>query len=69
MSSPTGSTGDGSLAARSLAPDAEVFVSDLSGNASVVVRARAEDEAAAEQLERDLRLRSYELLRAEGVYA
>jgi small conductance mechanosensitive channel len=54
---------------RSLAPDAEVFVSDLSGDASVVVRARAQDEAAAEQLERDLRLRSYELLRAEGVYA
>jgi small-conductance mechanosensitive channel len=54
---------------RSLATDAEVFVSDLTGNATVVVRVRAENEPAAEQLERDLRLRAYEVLRAEGVYA
>jgi small-conductance mechanosensitive channel len=53
---------------RSLAPEAEVFVSDLAGNATVVLRVRAEDESAAEQLERDLRLRTYEVLRAEGVY-
>jgi small conductance mechanosensitive channel len=53
---------------RSLAPEAEVFVSDLAGNATVVLRVRAEDEPAAEQLERDLRLRAYEVLRAEGVY-
>jgi small-conductance mechanosensitive channel len=53
---------------RSLAPDPEVFVSDLAGNATVVLRVRAEDEPAAEQLERDLRLRAYEVLRAEGVY-
>jgi small conductance mechanosensitive channel len=49
--------------------DAEVFVSDLVGNATVVVRARAEDERAAERLERQLRLRAHEALRAEGVYA
>ena len=54
---------------RSLVPEGEVFVSDLAGNATVVVRARAQDEAAAEQLERELRLRAYEALRGEGVYA
>ena len=54
---------------RSLTPGGEVFVSDLSGNVTVVVRARARDERAAEQLERDLRLRAHEVLRAEGVYA
>jgi small conductance mechanosensitive channel len=54
---------------RGLSPEADVFVSDLTGNATVVVRAAAEDEAAAERIERDLRLRAYELLRAEGVFA
>ncbi|HEU5277500.1 MAG TPA: mechanosensitive ion channel domain-containing protein [Gaiellaceae bacterium] len=54
---------------RSLAEDAEAHVSDLAGQATVVVRAPAADEAAAERLERDLRLRAHELLRAEGVYA
>jgi len=54
---------------RSLTPGGEVFVSELSGNVTVVVRARARDERAAEQLERDLRLRAHEVLRAEGVYA
>ena len=54
---------------RALADDADAFVLDLSGNATVVVRAPAPDEAAAERLERELRLRAYELLRAEGVYA
>jgi small conductance mechanosensitive channel len=50
--------------------DADVFVSDLSGgNAAVVVRVRAEDEPAAERLERELRLRAHQLLRAEGVFA
>ena len=34
-----------------------------------IVRAPAPDEGAAEKLERELRLRAYELLRAEGVYA
>jgi len=54
---------------RTLADGAEAFVSDLSGNATVALRVPAPDEAAAERLERELRLRAYELLRAEGVYA
>ena len=54
---------------RTLADDADAFVQDLSGDATVVVRAPAPDEASAEKLERELRLRAYELLRAEGVYA
>ena len=54
---------------RGLAEDADVYVSDLTGNVTVVVRAQAADEPAAERLERDLRLRAYELLRTEGVYA
>jgi small-conductance mechanosensitive channel len=54
---------------RTLREGADVFVSDLAGNATIVVRARADDEPAAERLERDLRLQAYDLLRAEGVYA
>ena len=48
---------------------ADVYVGDLAGQASVVLRARASDEAEAEQLERELRLQAYDVLRAEGVYA
>jgi small-conductance mechanosensitive channel len=54
---------------RGLREDADVFVSDLAGGATIVVRARVEDEPAAERLERELRLRAHEVLRAEGVYA
>src|SRR6184192_1609789 len=54
---------------RALADGAEVFVSDLSGNATLVVRVPASDGAAAERAQRELRLRAYETLRAEGVYA
>jgi small conductance mechanosensitive channel len=54
---------------RSVAPDADVFVGDLTGVATIVVRARAQDESAAERLERDLRLRAHGVLRSEGVYA
>jgi len=54
---------------RALRADADVFVSDLAGTATIVVRARVEDEPAAERLERELRLRAHEVLRAEGVYA
>jgi small conductance mechanosensitive channel len=53
---------------RTIAGDGEVFVSDLSGDPTVVVQAPADDRSSAEQLERDLRLRAYEVLRAEGVY-
>ena len=44
---------------RALADDADAFVQDLSGDATVVVRAPAPDQAAAEKLERELRLRAY----------
>jgi small conductance mechanosensitive channel len=54
---------------RTIAGDGEVFVSDLSGSATVVLRAPATDRPAAERLERELRLRAYDILRAEGVYA
>src|SRR3954469_5602185 len=54
---------------RRLREGADVFVSDLSDKATVVVRAEAEDEPAAERLERELRLAAYDVLRAEGVYA
>ena len=52
-----------------IAADGEVYVSDLSGTATVVVRVTATDRASAEQRERELRLRAYEVLRTEGVYA
>jgi small conductance mechanosensitive channel len=48
---------------------AEVFVGDLAGQATLVIRARASDPDDAERVERDLRLRAHEALRAEGVYA
>jgi small conductance mechanosensitive channel len=54
---------------RSLREGADVFISDLAGNATIVVRARAEDEPAAERLEQALRLEAYDVLRSEGVYA
>lgn len=54
---------------RTIAGDGEVFVADLTGNATVIVRAPASDRLTAERLERELRLRAYEVLRAEGVYA
>ena len=53
---------------RRLEDVADVFVSDLAGTATVVVRARPDDEPAAERLERELRLRAHRLLRAEGVF-
>jgi small conductance mechanosensitive channel len=54
---------------RTLADGADAFVSDVSGNATVVVRVPAPDEAAAERVQRELRLRAYETLRAEGIFA
>jgi small conductance mechanosensitive channel len=47
----------------------EVFVGDLAGQATVVIRSRAANGDEAERLERDLRLRAHEGLRAEGIYA
>jgi small conductance mechanosensitive channel len=49
--------------------EAEVFVSDLAGNASVVLRKRTASEDEAEQVERELRLRAHGVLRADGVFA
>jgi small conductance mechanosensitive channel len=54
---------------RGLKEGADVFVSDMAANVTLVVRAAAEDEPAAERLERELRLRAHEALRADGVYA
>src|SRR3989442_114182 len=51
------------------ATDGDVFVDDLAGNATVVVQAHAEDEAAAERLERELRLRAHAALRAAGIFS
>ena len=53
---------------RTIAGAGEVFVSDLSDNPTVVVQVAADDRSSAERLERELRLRAYEVLRAEGVY-
>jgi small-conductance mechanosensitive channel len=49
------------------ATDGDVFVSDLAGDASVVVRAPAPNVAEAERLERELRLRAHAALRADGL--
>jgi len=54
---------------RTIADGGEVFVSDLSGNPTVTVQVPANDRSSAEQLERELRLRAHEVLRADGVYA
>jgi small-conductance mechanosensitive channel len=47
----------------------DVYVDDLSGSATLVVRANAASEAEAEVLQRDLRLRAHGALRAEGVFS
>ena len=47
----------------------DVFVSAVDGNVTIAVRALAQDAQAAERLERDLRLRAHERLRAAGVLA
>jgi small-conductance mechanosensitive channel len=47
---------------------AAVYLSSLDGNATVTIRAAAPNEDAAQQLERDLRLRAHERLRALGVW-
>ena len=48
--------------------DADVYVSSLDGTATVTLRAAASDEAAAERLEHELRLRAHRRLRALGVW-
>jgi small conductance mechanosensitive channel len=54
---------------RLLADNADVFIRDLSGQATVVIRVPAPSESEAERLERDLRLQAHTTLRAEGVFA
>jgi len=49
--------------------DADVYLTSLDGSATVTLRAAASDEAAAERLERELRLRAHRRLRALGVWA
>ena len=49
--------------------DPEVYVSALADTASVTLRARAADEASALRLERTLRLRVHDRLRAAGMFA
>ena len=48
--------------------DATVYVSSLDANATLMIRAAALNEDVAQQLERDLRLRAHERLRALGVW-
>jgi small conductance mechanosensitive channel len=48
-------------------PDAEVFVSALNGAATLTVRTLADDERAAEERERELRLEAAGALRTGGV--
>jgi len=48
--------------------DAAVYVSSLDGNAMVTIRAAASNEDAAQELERDLFVRSHGRLRALGVW-
>jgi small-conductance mechanosensitive channel len=48
--------------------EATVYVSAIDGTATVTIRAAAEHEDAAQQLERELRLRAHTRLRALGVW-
>ena len=50
-------------------PEDEVFVSSLEGSPTLTLRAWTESEAAAEQLEHELRLRVHERLRERGIFA
>ncbi len=49
--------------------DVSLYVSTLANHAIVIVRAAATDDAAAERLEHELRLRAHRRLRALGVWA
>jgi small-conductance mechanosensitive channel len=47
----------------------EVFVSSLDGSPALTLRSWTENEAEAEKLERELRLRVHERLREHGIFA
>ena len=49
--------------------DATVYISSFDGTATLAVRASASDDAEAERLEHDLRLRAHRRLRALGLWA
>ncbi|MGH3007920.1 MAG: mechanosensitive ion channel family protein [Gaiellaceae bacterium] len=49
--------------------DSDVYLDSLDGNATLIVRAAAADELAAERLEHELRLRAHRRLRELGVWA
>ena len=49
-------------------PWADVFVSSLADEATITMRTRAVDEAAADRVAAELRLRAHERLRGQGVY-
>jgi small-conductance mechanosensitive channel len=49
--------------------DADVYLDALDGTATLIVRAAAADELAAERLEHELRLRAHRRLRELGVWA
>jgi small-conductance mechanosensitive channel len=49
-------------------PEAAVYVSALNGSATLTVRASAGDEDDAQALERELRVRAHERLRALGIW-
>jgi small-conductance mechanosensitive channel len=49
--------------------DGDVFVGDLAGSATLVVRKHASSEHEAERIQHELRLRAHEALRAQGVFA
>jgi small-conductance mechanosensitive channel len=49
-------------------PWADVFVSSLADEATITMRTRAVDEAAAERVAAELRLRVHERLRGDGIY-
>jgi small-conductance mechanosensitive channel len=53
---------------RDVAEPSEVLVTGLDGDAVVTLRVWADDEASAQQLESDLRLRSQRRLREAGIY-
>jgi len=54
---------------REAAPDGEVLVTGIEGNATVTVREWTPEAAGADRVASDLRLRAHERLRAAGVYA
>ena len=54
---------------REAAPDGEVLVTGIEGNATVTVREWTPDAANADRVASNLRLRAHERLRAAGVYA